>query len=59
MAPDAGRRRAHPRPGGGDGRRGLRPVLPSARDLVAELFGDEVSSCPFDRERVFGPPVRN
>ncbi|AVT40223.1 hypothetical protein [Plantactinospora sp. BB1] len=42
-----------------DGRRGPHPVLPSARDLVAELFGDEVSSCPFDRERVFGPPVRN
>ncbi|MEQ4300853.1 hypothetical protein ABNF97_05580 [Plantactinospora sp. B6F1] len=31
------------------------PVLPSARDLVAELFGDEVTACPFDHHRVFGP----
>jgi hypothetical protein len=29
--------------------------LPSARSLVAEMFDDEASDCPFDRERVFGP----
>jgi hypothetical protein len=27
------------------------PGLFSARDVVAELFGDNVAECPFDRDR--------
>lgn len=27
---------------------------PSARGIVAELFGDDASDSPFDRDRVFG-----
>ncbi|MFD0972600.1 hypothetical protein [Plantactinospora endophytica] len=30
-------------------------LLPSPRDLVAELFGDEATDSPLDRIRVFGP----